>query len=488
MLARHEQMLDDLSREMWGTLVPEENRFREVASGETIAARPEVQKVLRLIEQPRFRAVLIVEPQRLSRGDLEDIGYLVKVFRYTGTLIITRQGAFDLSEARDRDYFQRELERGNDYLEYTRRIMQNGLRICVQQGWYVGSHPPFGYRKVTIREGKRNVHTLEPDPSEAEAVLMAFRMYAAGEGASRISQALETAGVKTRKGSHWSPSVVYHILANPHYIGLVQYGRRTLQRVVEDGEIVKRRVRHDEPELYPGKHPAIVPKDLWDVVQRARIARHVPPVRSAHDLQNPLAGLVYCECGAVMVKVATTKGRGIRMACKDQHRCGNAGCTIDLLMQRISAALRAELEDITAHTEADPETADAANRQTRLLQSRIDALKAKQDNLWEQLAEGMPRDVFDRLLAKNERELAAASQALAEAVEAAERAASAEVVETSLYAALDAVQDGSAPVKEMNALLRTVIRRITYRRAPRYRDGNGRLVRPDPELRIELRV
>ena len=168
-LARHEQMLDDFCRDRWGELVPEVNRFREVVSGETIAARPEVQKVLRLIEQPCFRAVLVVEPQRLSRGDLEDIGKLSKTFRFTHTLVVTLQGSFDLTDARDRDFFQRELERGNDYLEYTRRIMQNGLRLCVQDGWYVGSQPPFGYRKVSVKEGRRTVHTLEPVPAEADA-------------------------------------------------------------------------------------------------------------------------------------------------------------------------------------------------------------------------------------------------------------------------------------------------------------------------------
>ena len=480
-------MLDDFSCERWGELVPEVNRFREVVSGETIAARPEVQKVLRLIEQPRFRAVLVVEPQRLSRGDLEDIGRLVKVFRYTGTLVVTLQGLFDLSDARDREFFQRELERGNDYLEYTRRIMQNGLRLCVEQGWYVGSQPPYGYRKVSVKEGRRSVHTLEPVPAEAEAVLLMFRMYAAGSGAATICQALNSAGVPPRAAEIWRPPVIYRILDNPHYLGLVRYDHRKQERVIVDGELKKQRaVRKDAP-LYPGKHPAIVPQELWDAVKRARAARHLPPVRSHLDIQNPLAGLVYCECGSVMVKAAQVKGRGIRIHCKDQARCGNAGCTIDVLLREIAAALRAELEDFVVHTSVDDD-AETAGRQARLLQSRVDALQAKRDGLWGLLAEGMPRDVFDRLSAKNEQELAAASHALSEALDAADRAAGAEAAEASLYAALGALESQDAPVKEINALLRAVIRRITYRRERAYRGEDGRVVRPDPVLQIELRV
>ena len=119
-------MLDDFCRRTWDALVPEQNRFREVVSGETIESRPEIKKVLRLIEQDRYKAILIVEPQRLSRGDLEDIGRLSKLLRYTHTYVLTLQYSYDLADERDRDYFERELKRGNEYLEYSKRIMANG--------------------------------------------------------------------------------------------------------------------------------------------------------------------------------------------------------------------------------------------------------------------------------------------------------------------------------------------------------------------------
>lgn len=486
-VALHEQRLDEYSMQTWGELVPEENRYREIVSGETIAARPEVQKVLRMIEQPRYRAVLVFDPQRLSRGDLEDIGRIVKTFRYTNTLLLTPHGAFDLTDERDRDYLERELMRGNDYLEYTRKIMQNGLRACVERGWYVGSQPPYGYRKVTVKDGRRSVHTLEPIPSEADAVLLMFRMYAAGAGAAAICQVLNDSGVPPRSADVWRPPVIYRILDNPHYIGLIRYDYRKLERVIIEGELQKQRATRKNALLYAGRHPAIVSQELWDEVQHARAARHLPPVRSHLDIQNPLAGLMYCECGSVMVKAAQTKGRGIRIHCKDQTRCGNAGCTIDVLLREIAEALRAELSDRTVCEGTSADDAAAISGRVRMLTARHDTLLAKQDALWEKLAEGMPRDVFDRLLEKNKRELAACADALTEARSAADRAAGAEVVEASLHAALGALQRPDAPVKETNALLRAVIQRVTYKRLRAYRDENGRIIRPEPELRVELR-
>jgi len=49
-LANHEKILDDWCERNLGGRIPEENRFREVVSGETIESRPEINKVLRKIE------------------------------------------------------------------------------------------------------------------------------------------------------------------------------------------------------------------------------------------------------------------------------------------------------------------------------------------------------------------------------------------------------------------------------------------------------
>ena len=488
-VARHEQMLDEYSMTKWGELVPEQNRFREVFSGETIAARPEVQKVLRLIEQPQFKAVLIVEPQRLSRGDLEDIGRLTKLFRYTGTIIITLQGIFDLSDARDRDFFERELMRGNDYLEYSKRIMQNGLRLCVENGQYMGSVPPYGYKHDSYKENKRTIHTLAIVPDEADAVRLIFQMYAAGNGCSTICQVLNNSGVRPRQADIWRPPVIYRILDNPHYIGLVRYDYRKTERVVVDGEIVKQRAKRHDVELYEGKHPAIIDRDLWDEVQRARKKRHLPRVRSHLDIQNPLAGIMYCECGSVMVKASQTKGRGIRIHCKDQIHCGNAGCTIDVLMQKIAQQIRAEIDDLHVTAATSQTDAEAASGRVRMLSARLDALTAKQDALWEKLAEGMPRDTFDRLIAKNEREKEECAAMLKEAREIAESSESAEMIEATLYATLDMLRNQKdAPPKELNSMLRMVLRRVTYRRDRAYKDDSGNVIRPEPEIHVELNI
>ena len=97
-LQKHETILDEWSMRYMGALVPEENKFREVVSGETLKERPEIQKIMRLIESPKYRAIKIVDCPRLTRGDLEDIGRIMKLLKVTNTYVITQDYIYNLRD------------------------------------------------------------------------------------------------------------------------------------------------------------------------------------------------------------------------------------------------------------------------------------------------------------------------------------------------------------------------------------------------------
>ena len=490
-VAKHEQMLDDWCMRNLGEVVPEQNRFREIVSGETIEARPEIKKVLRLIEQDKFKAILIVEPQRLSRGDLEDIGRISKLLRYTHTFVITLQYSYDLADERDRDYFERELKRGNEYLEYSKRILRNGVRASVERGNYLGTRPPYGYERVKIKEdGKRATNTLRIIPEEAEIVRTIFRMYASGNGTTLIAKEMERIGaIPPHMSGKWTREVIYDILDNVHYIGKVKWNARKTVRIVEDGEIRKSRPR-TKPEVFDGKHEAIISDELWEKVREARKERHMPKVRSSLDLQNPLSGLLYCECGRCM-RQSEVQYKSRRYFCPNQSKCQNSGCVADVVKKMIADTIRQEIADRTVQigSAADDEALILTGK-IKALESKIETLKAKQDGLWEKYAEGMPKDTFERLISKNKSALTEATETLRAARSEADSITIAEESEARLYAALDALESETAPIKETNALLKSVIKRITYSRKKAHREqcGGNRAgwVTYDPELEIEF--
>ena len=232
-LERHEKILDDWVERNIGGAVPESNTFREIVSGETIQARPEIQKALRLIEAPKYKAILTVEVQRLSRGDLEDAGRLIKLLRYTNTFVITPQKTYDLNDEYDRDAFERELKRGNEYLEYSKKIMLRGRLESVKEGNYIGSIPPYGYDKDFIVEGKKKYPTLKINEREADVVRMIYDLYVNQDmGKVNIAHRLNKLRVPTRKGDKWTQSAIKDMLENEHYIGKVKWNWRKCVTVV----------------------------------------------------------------------------------------------------------------------------------------------------------------------------------------------------------------------------------------------------------------
>ena len=289
-LAKHEQMLDEWTeRNLPGVgLVPQKNRYREVVSGETIDSRPRFVELLRRIESPKIKAVLCVEPERLSRGSLKEIGRIVELFRYSNTIIITRQYTYDLRDDRDRELFERALMRGNDYLEYYKRIQQNGRLLAVQNGNFIGQRPPYGFKKIQIKECKTTCHTLEPIPEQAEVVKMIFEMYAQGLGTTTIADKLNAMHIPAPGGGEWVRECMTTMLGNHHYIGMVRWNHRPTVKKIEDGEVIVSRPRAEDFLLYDGKHPAIIDRELWDRVQaiRGKIPRNKKNVNGFNPLSD----------------------------------------------------------------------------------------------------------------------------------------------------------------------------------------------------------
>ena len=101
----------------------------------------------------------------------------MKLLKHTNTMVITPQHYYNLSDEYDWDAFERELKRGNDYLEYTKKILNRGRLLSVSQGNYIGSIPPYGYDKVWVLDGKRKCPTLAENKEEADVVRMIFDLY-----------------------------------------------------------------------------------------------------------------------------------------------------------------------------------------------------------------------------------------------------------------------------------------------------------------------
>ena len=495
-LAKHETILQDFARSEFGEEIPERFIFREVVSGETIAARPIMQRLMQLLESSNVKGVLVVDPQRLSRGDLEDCGKIVNVFRYTGTQVLTPQRSYNLADEYDRKFFELELTRGNDYLEYTKKILYRGRTASVKRGNYIGSVAPYGYKKITVGSGKDVQHTLEVVPEEAEALRLMCHLYLdEGMGFQAIAHQLDALGFRPRKAPQWSPAAIKGMIENPVYIGKIRWNWRKSEKKMVNGEIILSRPKNKDQRDYiyvDGLHDPIISED----VHRAILAKRGtnPCVRKGTELKNPFAGLLCCgRCGhAMSLKRSTYKRQPGRMTesflCDNQSNCHTKSVLYTALYDRVVQTLEASISDFEILLKNDDNGFQRSNLAIiQTLESEIEKLHAKDMRQKDAFDDGIySKDEYLSRNAKVQEQLEKAHQALQEA-----RLATSPIVDYREKIArftdcLAALRDPDVPAAEKNKFLKTCIKKITYHNHMESKAGIGRYVENVFDLDIEL--
>ena len=240
-LKKHEIQLQDYALNNFHYRIPNDDIYREVVSGETIDDRPMIQAVLKRIEDENIKGVLVIDCQRLTRGDMLDCGIIVHSFRYTNTLIITPQKTYTLSDKYDRKFFEMELSRGSDYLDYTKEILRRGRDASKRRGNYIGSVAPYGYDRIKI--GKD--WTLKPN-NESQYVKLIFERYTQGVGTFDIVNEIEKLGAKPRNSKSFDYNRITDIIKNPVYVGKIKVNEDETFKVMQDGKLVKKRKARKE--------------------------------------------------------------------------------------------------------------------------------------------------------------------------------------------------------------------------------------------------
>lgn len=300
-LARHEKILQDFAIQTFGAKIPEENIYREVVSGETLDERIEIKKVFNRLEKEDIDILLVVEPQRISRGTMIDCGRVVEILKYTETLCTTITKTYNLNDKFDREIFEAQLIQGNKYLEYHKEIMDRGKALSLREGKFVASTPPFGYARKQLDRG----YMLIKHKEEAPIVETIFNLFVDENLSTKeISNYLNKYHMKPRKSDLWDYEMVRHVLRNEVYYGSLTWGKRPIIKKLINGEVTKLRISADDYMLVRGMQEAIVSKEKWDIAQE-KIKNNRPTKNTtSRELQNPLAGLVFCKkCNHALVRV-----------------------------------------------------------------------------------------------------------------------------------------------------------------------------------------
>lgn len=403
-LSRHKRILTELSQrggyEIGGI-------YEEIVSGETIAARPQMQQLLTDVEAGRWEGVLVMELERLARGDSIDQGVVARAFKLTGTLIITPTKVYDPLNEFDEEYFEFGLFMSRREYKTINRRLQAGRLASAKEGNFLGRFAPYGYDKVKIENGKG--YTLKAN-DEADAVKLIYDMYVnEGLTAGVIAKKLTELGYKPRNGGELFPTAsVREILSNPVYCGKIRWGVRAQRKKVVDGKVVTERPRTDG-QLFKGKHDALIPEEMWAAAQERTGKNPKNPIK--FELANPFAHILKCrECGRAMILRRNRRG-------EDYMICANTLCKVSsapyrVVEEYILEELRNGLNGLILVRSRKQDNTTEINK-LRKINAELEKVRAQQNKLYDLLEQEVyTQEIFiDRQIALKEKREALESEA-----------------------------------------------------------------------------
>ena len=274
-LARHQAQLFELAKRQ-GLIV--NKIYKEIVSGENIASRPQMQELLEAVSDSKYDGVIVMEIERLARGDTIDQGVVAQAFKSSDTKIVTPTKIYDPNNEFDEEYFEFSLFMSRREYKTIRRRMQAGRLASVKEGNYIGASAPYGYKKI---HPEPKVFTLEIIPNEAETIKMIYNLYLSGKGPKAIATELNNMGIPPQKSNCWEKPSINKILSNPLYIGKVQW-----------------KTKSNGDTLYDGRHEAIIDEETYNEVQIKRENNPIAQTPNNLELLNYYHDILYCgNCG-----------------------------------------------------------------------------------------------------------------------------------------------------------------------------------------------
>jgi site-specific DNA recombinase len=384
-LAKHRKMLLSVAKKLKLNIV----KIREeIVSGESLMARPQMLELLREVENGEYDAVLVMDMDRLGRGNMQEQGLILDTFKASKTKIITPRKIYNLEDEWDEEYSEFEAFMARKELKIITRRLQRGRARSVEDGNYIGNVPPYGYVRVKV-DGS---YTLQPHPEQADVVRMIFDMYVnQNQGCQSICRRLNALGIPSAKNGLWSLPSVRDILQNPVYIGKVRWKSRP-QVKNKDGTKSRPRADKETMIIANGKHEAIVDPVIFNKAQEIfKSKNHVPA--PAGKISNPLAGLIRCDiCGSSMV-LRPYRSQPAHIICHNML-CSNKSAQFTYVENRVLKGLKDWLKEYKANWEVHNDTEIQNTDTISIKEKQLKALYHEAEQL--ELQKGRLHDLLER--------------------------------------------------------------------------------------------
>ena len=331
--------------------------------------RPAFQQMISDMENGEIGIIITKDLSRLGRNQLHTGLYIEERFPMFGVRYIAINDNVDTDSSESNDLMPFKNLFNEWFIRDTSRKIRAVLKAKAERGERLGTRAPYGYIKDP--ETKK----LAVDDEAAAIVRRIFAMCASGNGPSQIARILKKeqvltptmyaytkygmthTGLDTQRPYHWSGDTVADMLENEIYLGNTVNMKHS-SRSYKD----KRRVEHPREEclVFENTHPALITREVWDIVQRVRKNRRRP---TKMEEQNKYSGLVFCaDCGSNMVlhRARTMSASYNHFTCRTYKKDGESctghyirECVLDEVvledLRRVTAMARERPEEFAAY-------------------------------------------------------------------------------------------------------------------------------------------
>jgi site-specific DNA recombinase len=430
------------------------------------ANRPELQRMLEYLRENDVDYVVVHKIDRLARNREDDV-LINRAFTEAGVSLVSTTESIDETPsgmllhgimASIAEFYSRNL--ANEVVK--------GMTQKARRGGTVG-RAPLGYRNTSlIGEDGREARTVVLDPDRAPLIRWAFEEYAKGErGLRSIAEELAARGLRTLKTPNVPSKVLDEVglqklLTKPYYTGVVTFQGAT----------------------YPGRHPAIIDDETFQVVQQVLASRRVGERRRTHD--HYLKSTLRCgNCGARLIVQMTKNSKGNLypyFICNGRYGKKN-GCELKaVLIDEVEAKVEdyyAELAsrltpDFLANVEAmvvrefQTSRTDVESAIKQLTSEREKLERERERVLQAHYADAIPLD----LLKKEQERITAGLRENAR--QRARHSADMEAIEDSLHLALDLLRDCPAAYRDAPDHMRKLLNQVFFEHVLVFTDGSTR--------------
>ena len=466
-LSRHRQILDRFCKDKKLNVV---EVLEEVVSGESLAARPQMMRLLDLDSTGMYAGVVCMDIERLSRGSSMEAGYIMQIFQTNYCKIITPGKTFDLQNESDEQFTDMKFMFSRYELKTINKRLVRGRNQSASEGKFMGSMAPYGYRAYKLPGVKGN--SLRIEPEEAKVVQMIYDMYGKqGMGYNAIAYALNDMHIPARKGE-WSQTSIVNILTNEVYLGKIRWRREPVKRVVRDGFLAKTRILNDDYELYDGMHEPIITEEQWEMAKAVKKKKGHHSTHTTKELKNPFAGILFCEkCGAALKRNVPGKNQGTA----PWFRCPTRGCDCRIVKcHTVEEAIRDAMEDwldeyiIQLNSESKPKV-DPIATALEAVQAQLAGLQQQQDTLCDYLEKGVYTiDMFTKRNAILASEIKKLQESEAELMRKKESGSQASQAAIEIIPTAQHILDNYdvLTIAEKNRLWKLVMKKATVYRTP----------------------